>query len=325
MRVNQPFGLPGELLLVPGVRYDRFTTRADNLEIEKIEDSEVTPRIAASYAATDWFNIFVSYAEGFRAPSVNELYLDGVHFSLPHPVLFDPQNNQNVFINNNFIANPSLKPESSESKEIGFSLNFNDLVQRGDAWQSKLSYYQSDINDLIDLQVDFAFDDSCFSPPFLPCSAGTSSSANVDSASIDGVEFESRYENNHLIINVTYSKIEGENDATGSDLGSLTPDRLNLDVRYKLDSIDTQVGAIWQLAKRFERRTYDDTNDVFSVDETRNGYGVLDIYGSWRPMESLMLTAGVDNVFDRDYDRVFEGVSDTGRNMKISVAWQQSF
>jgi hemoglobin/transferrin/lactoferrin receptor protein len=325
IRIEQPLGLPGEVLVIPGVRYDRFTTEADDLEVNKIEDNELTPRLAASYSPNDWLSVFASYAKGFRAPSVNELYLDGVHFSLPHPTLFDPQNGQNVFINNNFIANPELKPESSKSQEVGFSLDFKDLLVAGDVWQSKVSYYQSDIKDLIDLQVDFAFDFSCFNPPFLPCSAGTSSSANVDSATINGVELESRYENSHIAINLTYSVIDGEDDATGSDLGTLTPDRLNLDVRYKADSLNAQLGARWQLARRFERRIYDESNDVFTISESRSGYGVLDIYASWRPVENIYLTAAVDNVFDRDYARVFEGVSATGRNMKLSVAWNQNF
>jgi hemoglobin/transferrin/lactoferrin receptor protein len=325
MRIEQPLGLPGEVLVIPGVRYDRFTTEADDLEVNKIEDNELTPRLAVSYSPNDWLSVFASYAQGFRAPSVNELYLDGVHFSLPHPILFDPQNGQNVFINNNFIANPELKPESSESQEVGFSLDFNDLLVTGDVLQSKVSYYQSDIRDLIDLQVDFAFDPSCFNPPFLPCSAGTSSSANVDLATINGAELESRYENSHIAINLTYSVIDGEDDSTGSDLGTLTPDRLNLDIRYKADSINAQLGARWQLARRFERRIYDESNDIFTINESRNGYGVLDIYASWRSVENVYLTAGVDNVFDRDYDRVFEGVSATGRNMKLSVAWNQNF
>ncbi len=178
---------------------------------------------------------------------------------------------------------------------------------------------------MIDLQVDFAFDPSCFNPPFLPCSAGTSSSANVDSATINGVELESRYENSHIAINLTYSVIDGEDDTTGIDLGTLTPDRLNLDIRYKADSINAQLGARWQLARRFERRIYDESNDVFTISESRSGYGVLDIYASWSPVENVYLTAGVDNVFDRDYDRVFEDVSATGRNMKLSVAWNQNF
>jgi hemoglobin/transferrin/lactoferrin receptor protein len=325
MRIEQPLGLPGEVLIIPGVRYDRFTTEADDLEVNKIEDNELTPRLAVSYSPNDWLSLFASYAQGFRAPSVNELYLDGVHFSLPHPILFDPQNGQNVFINNNFIANPELKPESSESQEVGFSLDFNGLLVTGDVWQSKVSYYQSDIRDLIDLQVDFAFDPSCFNPPFLPCSAGTSSSANVDSATINGVELESRYENSHIAINLTYSVIDGEDDTTGIDLGTLTPDRLNLDIRYKADSINAQLGARWQLARRFERRIYDESNDVFTISESRSGYGVLDIYASWSPVENVYLTAGVDNLFDRDYDRVFEDVSATGRNMKLSVAWNQNF
>jgi hemoglobin/transferrin/lactoferrin receptor protein len=327
MTVDKPFGLPGEVLFVPGVRFDRFKNQALDILIDEIKDDAVSPRLAASYAPNIWFRVFASYAEGFRSPSVNELYLDGVHFSLPHPTLFDPQNNNFTFINNNFIANPELKPEKSDTQEVGFSLDFNNTFVTGDKWQSKLSYYQSDIENLIDLSVNFAFDAGCFSPPFLPCSAGTSSSVNVNSATIDGVELESRYENKHVVVNMAYSQIEGENKLDGSDLGTLTPDRLSMDVRWKLRSQNTALGARWQLAKAFERRDFNAQTDSLVVNEQRRGYGVVDLYASWRPdfLPKLFVTAGIDNVFDRDYDRVFEGVSETGRNAKLSLAWTSNF
>ncbi|GAB5379720.1 MAG: TonB-dependent hemoglobin/transferrin/lactoferrin family receptor [Aliiglaciecola sp.] len=327
LNVNEPMGLPGELLVVPGVRYDRFETKTFDLSVEDIEDSAMSPRLAASYAPNNWLRVFASYSEAFRAPSVNELYLDGVHFSLPHPTLFDPQNGQFVFINNNFIANPDLKPERSDTVEVGFSIDLNDIFTDGDIWQNKVSYYKSDIEDLIDLQVDFAFDPGCFSVPFLPCTAGTSSSANVESASIDGVELESRYENQHVTINLTYSSIDGTNLSDGSDLGTLTPDRLNVDLRYKLQSLLLELGTRLQLAKAFERNTYDSETDSLVVSESRSGYGVVDIYASWQmeSVDGLYLTLGVDNLFDRQYERVFEGVTEVGRNAKVSLAWTANF
>ena len=145
---------------------------------QKNDDDEVSPRLAFSYQPLSWFRGFASYTEGFRAPSINELYLDGTHFAVPHPIL----GSAGVFITNEFVPNPDLSAEDSETFEVGFGLDFVDVIGQGDSLTLKTSYYQSDVDNLIDVSVDFAFDPTCFAPPFQPCSAGTSNSENVAEA-----------------------------------------------------------------------------------------------------------------------------------------------
>lgn len=319
---DAPLGLPGELLVIPGVRYDSFEHVADGAP--SVTDDAVSPRLGASYGPTPWLRLFASYAEGFRAPSINELYLDGVHFSLPHPVLFDPSMGSFVFINNTFVANPTLVPEDAATTEFGAGVDFHDVFGPGDRLQAKASYYESDVDDLINLFVDFAFDDTCFAPPFQPCSAGTTNAANLDRGELSGVEAEATFENGRVRARATFASIEGTDANTGGDLGALTPNRLNLDLRLKLPERRAVVGTRLQIAGDFSRTAFDvDTNQV-ALAETRDGYSVVDVYATWRPafLDGLRLDLGVDNVFDQDYERVFEGVSEPGINPRIAVSYQ---
>ncbi len=321
--IDRPLGLPGRLIVIPAVRHDAFESTS-SVDPESNSDEEVSPRLAASYGPAEWFRVFGSYSQGFRAPSINELYLDGVHFPVPHPVLFNPAMGQFVFVNNNFIPNPSLAPETSETVEFGLGVDFRNLVADGDRLQGKISYYESDVEDLIDLSVNFAFDPTCFAPPaFFPCSAGTTSSANVESAELDGVEAEVVYDSERVHARATFASIDGANMMTGEDVGALTPDRLALDLGLKMPEWNARIGTRVQYAGDFERRGADSMGGLVVVEE-RDSYAVLDLYATWSPdaAQGLRFDLGIENVFEEDYARVFESVSEPGRNFKIAATWQ---
>lgn len=320
--IDQPLGLPGSVILIPGIRYDEFES-SSSLSPEASSDEAVSPRFALSYGPTEWLRIFASYSEAFRAPSINELYLDGTHFAVPHPVLFDPMMGQFIFVNNNFIPNPNLKPETSETVEVGFGFDFRSLLTKKDHLQGKLSYFESDVNDLINLSVDFAYDPTCFAPPFFPCSAGKTNSGNVSGAELEGIEAEISYNSGPAYAGLTFSSIEGTDVITGADLGTLTPDRLSLDLGVKINNSRTRLGTRIQIAGDFERRD-DDGMGGLTVAERRDGYSVVDLYASWRPSfaKAVQINASIDNLFEEDYERAFAGVSEPGRNFKLSATWQ---
>ena len=319
---ERPLGMPGQLIVIPGVRYDEFSSESETASGEN-DDEAISPRIAASYGPVEWFRFFASYSEGFRAPSVNELYLDGVHFEVPHPVLFDPAQGSFVFVTNEFIPNADLKPEKTETIEIGAGVDFHDLVSNGDRLQAKVSYYESEVDDMINLAVDFSYDGTCFAPPFFPCSAGTTNSANVASAELEGVEAELRYDSERSYVHASYASIEGTDNSTGSDLGTLTPDRIAVDMGLKAYELDAIIGIRVQYADDFTRRESDGAGG-FTIAEARDSYAVADIYASWSPegWPGIRFDAGIDNIFDERYERTFEGVYEPGRNYKIAASWQ---
>ncbi len=316
----------GQFVVIPGIRYDEFESSSEIAPGQENSDNAVSPRIAASFApeGANWLRLFGSYSEGFRAPSINELYLDGVHFSIPHPVLFNPAMGSFVFAPNNFIANPDLVPEETETVEFGLGVDFKQVFVSSDRLQGKVSYFETDADNLINLSVSVVPDATCFIPPtFQPCTFGTSESANVDRSELEGWEGELHYDSDRFFARASFSSIDGINLTDGSDLGSLTPDRTAINLGLKLPEWNSLIGARVQHASDFEQRIADGSGG-FTLQDERDSYVSLDLYATWRPesVNGLRLDLGVDNVFDETYERTFAGVVEPGTNFKVAASWQ---
>ncbi|MEM7330121.1 MAG: TonB-dependent hemoglobin/transferrin/lactoferrin family receptor [Pseudomonadota bacterium] len=316
----------GQFIVIPGVRFDEFESSSSIAPGDDNSDDAISPRFAASFApeGAEWLRLFGSYAEGFRAPSINELYLDGVHFSIPHPILFNPAMGSFVFAPNNFIPNPDLVPEDTQTIEFGAGVDFKQVFVPSDRFQAKISYFETEADELINLSVNVVPDATCFAPPFFqPCTFGTSESANVDRAELEGWEGELNYDSDRFFARATFSTIDGTDRSDGSDLGSLTPDRVAVNLGLKIPEWNSRIGARVQHASEFEQRVSDGTGG-FTVQDERDSYVVVDVYATWRPewVDGLRFDVGVDNVFNEDYERVFAGVSEPGTNFKIAAAWQ---
>lgn len=310
MQGPAPFGLPGEVVLLPGIRNDSFQT--SSATSPATDNEALSARFGITYAPTSDFNIFFNWGEAFRAPSINELYIDGTHFALPHIILGAP-----TFISNEFIANPDLLPEETETLEIGFRLDLADRIGV-DQLTLRTSWFQTDAENLIDLFVDFRFDPTCFAPPFFaPCSAGTTQSRNVGLAELSGYEGQINFAHGPLSIDASFSSVDGQNAATGEALGSLTPNRIFVDARYDFGD-HMLLGARIQMAGDYDKPA--------DIADHREAYGIIDFYGRFRPFDNgLTVNAGIENVFDEDYERVFAGVSEPGRSLRLDVSWRQNF
>ncbi|MHA7901471.1 MAG: TonB-dependent hemoglobin/transferrin/lactoferrin family receptor [Henriciella sp.] len=316
----------GQFVVIPGIRYDEFESSSTIAPDQENSDDAISPRFAASFApeGADWLRLFGSYSEGFRAPSINELYLNGVHFLVPHPVLFNPGMGSFEFVPNNFIPNPDLVPEETQTLEFGIGFDFRKVFVDSDRVQAKISHFETEADELINLSVSAAPHPTCFVPPFFqPCTFGTSESANVAQAELEGWEGELHYDSDHFFARASFSTIEGTDLSDGSDLGSLTPDRVALNLGLKVPEWNSTFGARVQHASDFEQRVSDGMGG-FAVQDERDGYVVLDLYATYRPdiIQGLRLDVGVDNVFDEDYERVFAGVSEPGTNFKVAASWQ---
>lgn len=310
MRAKEPFGfVPGEVLLLGGIRYDHYAASSD--VADSIEDSAFSPRVGLSYMPTDWSVLFANYGESFRAPTINEMYNEGVHFQIP----IGPG------ITNRFVANPDLKPQTTETVEIGGGLDFTSVAEPGDRLQLKASHFWIWGKDFIDLSVEqpTPFVDC---NPFIPGNCdGTTTADNVADAKLWGTEIEASYENQRFRLGFGFSDINGYDRETGEHLGVLTPAQVTADLALKLPEIDSIIGWRAFIAAEFDK--------VEEESEIRDGYDVHDIYFAWAPTESVIegfqLDLGVENIFDEDYERVFADVKEPGRNYKAAVSYRINF
>ena len=104
--------------------------------------------------------------------------------------------------------------------------------------------------------------------------------------------------------------VRGDNDSDGTPLAQLPP----LDTRFGL----TYEGQGWSLGGLLrlvaEQNRYDpNKGNIVGQDLGRTpGFGVFSINGGWRPKKGVLLSAGIDNLFNKNYA---EHISRSGATM----------
>jgi len=310
LRVREPFGLPGDWLVIPGVRLDRYDSEADGDggALDANDATEASPSIALAYSPLTWLRAFASYDEAFRAPRVGELFQQGVHFRIP--VGFG--------IVNRFVPNSDLAPQRADTLEYGLGLTFTDLLLPGDRLQMKASRFVTDGQDFIDIDVEqpSPFVDC---NPFIPGACdGITRATNVPEAELDGSEIEATYDSARARVALGFSDVDGENERTGEPLGVLTPAQLTVDVALKLPERNLITGWRMIAAAQFD--------EVADPSEERESYDVHDFYIAWTPASGPLAGARVDvaveNAFDEAYSRVFTGALQPGRNVSLRLGYR---
>jgi len=297
-----PLGLPGSFLIIPGIRYDNYSSSSDIAEDN--HDQSVSPKLGVSYLPTDWMMVYASYAHAFSAPNLNDLYATGLHFDMG-------------FAQNYFIPNPNLKPQTTRTFEAGLGFDFEDILWLNDRFTAKGGYFRTWAKDLISFDVYQPVPPGCFASP-AGCN-GTTQVSNVADATLDGIEATAAYENDYFLFEVSYGHINGIDNDTGYRIGSLAPDQLTLHVAGKLPQIDAVIG--WRVIGAADFEDLESTQD----DDSRDAYVVQDIYAIWQPsdpmLSGLSVALGIDNVTDEEYTRVYTGANEVGRNFKALVSY----
>ena len=95
------------------------------------------------------FTPYVSYAEGYRAPSITETLIAGEHATGGGPPFFPcPGGTVGLFC---FLPNPNLRPEVGKNKEAGINLKYDNIFNAGDSFRGKFNVFRNDVTDYIDL------------------------------------------------------------------------------------------------------------------------------------------------------------------------------
>ncbi|MCG5514110.1 TonB-dependent hemoglobin/transferrin/lactoferrin family receptor [Ectothiorhodospira shaposhnikovii] len=281
------------LEIAPGLRYDHFSKDAD--DHDRLTESEWSGQISATYTLTPGWELFAGYSEAFRAPSLTNLYVGGIHFG-----------------NNRFEPNPDLRPEKARNKELGLTHHARGLFHPEDRLRARLSVYQNDVEDFIDQIVELEM--PAFGPP-IP--GGRTYFENVNDARLRGQELEIHYTHPDHFITVSAARQRGDNRTEGGPLSGIPADNLALEggvhVMQGRLTLGGRVTHAWS-----QDRVPDDA-------DTADSYTLTDIFLTLRPgadRDRMRVDFGIDNLTDKTYRPHLSSMNDPGRNVKIQASYR---
>ncbi|WP_374651758.1 TonB-dependent hemoglobin/transferrin/lactoferrin family receptor [Dongia sp.] len=288
-----------QLTLTPGLRWDYYQTNPEGNTFDDRNDDRLSPKVGLNWQPLEWASIYGSYSQGYRAPSIRELYISGTHFAIGGP------------FNNVFVPNPDLKPETSETWEGGLRLSFEDVLMPGDGLRFNASYYNTEAKNFIDGDVVMDFATFTF----------TTTPVNVPRAEIEGVEVGLTYDSKYAFFSGGYSRIRGDNKTDDEPLTSIPADKLMVTVGGKIPALDLSAGISNEIAWA-QHRIEDETLAV-------DGYHIVGLFASWVPEEGPLagfrVDAGIENLFDNSYERYLALEEAPGRDYRIALSYSASF
>lgn len=266
----------GKWFIVPAIRYDHHSAYG----------SHTSPKIGVTYNATDHFRIKANYGDGFKAPSVSQLYYD-----------LDMEMGRGNWVH--LTGNPNLKPEKSKSWDLGVEAEF------GKGYGS-LTYFDNDVDNLIT------------SIPKGKDSNGHNLHRyeNVNKARIKGLENTLGYRfNDTLEFKVTSTLLDAKDTSSGKDLTQ----RARLSQIYQLiydDHKDTGWSAVlWnQLDYKFV------TGKAWESGESvKKSYSLTNFSLTRKVNKDTRVYGSVQNIFDKkDADCDLDG-------RFWSIGWEHKF
>ena len=294
--------------VIPGVRFDAFEYSAAG-GFQDRDENEVSPRVALGWQPHESVYFWAEYAEAFRAPSLTELFADGVHFTVP----LGP----GQVVVNEFVPTPALKPEQSEQVQIGGRFRQRDLFDAGVDFQLDAVWHESEIDNFVDQVVIFISGDPAFDPVTRTLVfPGITTNFNVD-AQIRGFELDARLSSNIGYLQASLATLDSRRKGSpGGNLASLQPDRATLGAGLYLLGRELTVGA--ELVAASDRRDVPD-----GALETA-GFGKTDVFANYLPQHGPLagfeFRLAIDNVFDKDHRIHPNAIEQPGRSVRISIA-----
>ena len=242
----------------------------------------VSPRLAALWHATASTDLRASYYQGFRVPTINELYR-----------VFRVRNDVTV-------ANPSLDPERLIGGELG-------AQQRWGPFQGRMTGYWNDVKDLVA--------NVTLSKPLPDCPAGTTcrQRQNLDLARIRGLETEIEFQParewrflaSHIFIDARVVDASQQPALEGKRIAQVPQNSATLSARYE--------NPRWLTASataRFVGAQYEDDLNTLRL----GSYWVFDLFFSRRLAGWGEAYLGLENLFNTTYSvgRSSDGVVSIG-------------
>ena len=246
--------LTKQFYLVSNVRYDVNEDFGDH----------TTFRVAPTYIVPETDTKFkASYGTGFKAPSLEDLYVNFLPF---------------------FIANPNLKPEESSGWDAGFEQPI-----ANDSFRFGSTYFRNDITDLI----------QTVTTP----TPGVESLGNIDKATTFGFEnFAAWTVSKSLNLRADYTYTVAKDDITDQPLLRRPKNKASLTATWKatdrlsLTSTLLYVGPWMDIARQAEPPF-----GLTPVTKAP-GFATVNLAANYALRDDIALFGRIDNLFNKQYE-----------------------
>lgn len=273
------------LEVISALRYDSFKLTGGTASSS---GERVSPKLTVGITPVQWFTLYGTYAEGYRAPAITEVFVSGVHPGFGSDFVFLP--------------NGSLKAEIGKTKEVGINIRQDNLWIAGDALRIKANIYRNDVTDFIE-QVTLAAGSSGVSGQTCPGAAPFCLQyQNLTTARLEGAEFEGNYDMGKYFFGIAASRTKGRNVATGAPLLKIAPQKvaLTLGARHLNNKLTTTVRIVSVDAKPASEIPAGSTIPPTAA------YTIVNLFASYAVNEDITAEFGVDNLFNTYYERYLD-------------------
>ncbi|GJD49172.1 Hemin receptor [Methylobacterium crusticola] len=296
------------LRVIGALRYDRYALAGGAY---RSDGERVSPKITLGVSPLPGIELYATYAEGYRAPSVTETLVQGIH---PFPAF-------------SILPNPTLRPEVARTVEGGINLKTNEVLAPGDAFRAKLNVFHNIVDDYINV--------SSVGPTyFVPAIAGIPASIcaripgrfpcvipvrsfqylNIAQAALSGVELEAAYDWGGGFVSLAGTHVDGRDRATGETLLTVPPDRISATLALRL--LDERLTVGTRLTLVAARTDVPAGTTLLAT----KGYGLVDLFASYQPNDRIRADFILQNAFDRRYVQYLNALPSPGLTAKAAIS-----
>lgn len=259
--------------LIPALRYDRFSLKPQSsplypLTPAELSDSALSPKLGLIFRPEPHWQVFANAAAGFKAPSPLQL------------------NNffQNALANYRTLPNPDLKPETSQTLELGARGEHGRFHWLATAFTGRYK--------------DFIEDNVRVGGTGAPGNPILFQAINRGRVKLSGFELEGRWAvTPATTLKLAYGQTRGRDTLLDQPLNSVNPAKLVMGVDHRI--ADWTLGAV--VTHAAAKDDADINRSTTAQQFATPSWTTLDLRATWRITPSTRLSAAVHNVTDRKY------------------------
>ncbi len=275
-------GLPGNLSVIPALRYDRYKLDASpsgySGDVAQLSGGALTPRLGAVWRWSEALAPYAQWSQGYRAPAPGQV------------------NNSftNVAAGYRSIGNPDLKPERARSIELGL---------RG-SWAAGAQQLQWQVAAFHNRYRDFISQETV-SGSLTPADPAVFQFVNLTQASIRGLEVRADWRLSaawSVTAATAWTRGTSTKQGVTQPLDSVEPARTALGLRCTAGAWDLRADVLHAAAKAAERIAPPATATTPAA-FAPPGYTVLDLSARWQTGVNWTLMANLNNVTNATYWR----------------------